>query len=216
MHTSPPAPASADFPFPPIENSRRTQIAGTTPTYAKADAILDRPVPPMGGDRLDFGAGRGIGAALLGYDTLEPYPQDGFAPDYRTADEVPAASYDAVVCLNVLNVLPPEEREAAVRSIVRALRPGGAAVIMTRGRDVLVVTGGTPGPEAMSRVIGSGPSAWYQKGFRPRELLEYVEAIAGATHHVEPLDLGPAAVLLRCRFREGEAPLRRRPASPKG
>jgi SAM-dependent methyltransferase len=182
--------------FPPVENSRRTQIATTTPTYAKVGRLLEDLLP--GTPRLlDYGAGRGLGSALLGCDSLEPHPPATFTPTFTSKDQIEAGSYDAVVCLHVLNVVPPEVRREIVLDIARVLRPGGAAVIVTRGRDVLTVKNAVPGPEPMSRILGEGDAAWYQKGFTQGELLSFIEEVLDETFTVEPLKLGTPAVLVR-------------------
>ena len=49
-------------------------------------------------------------------------------PGRATALPVADASFDAVLCLEMLEHLPPEEREPALREMVRALRPGGRLI----------------------------------------------------------------------------------------
>ena len=187
--------------LPPVENSRLTQVATTGGTYEKArDVLRERGVE---GPVLDYGAGRGHGSAILGGDSFEPYPSAGFRPTYTNSSEIPADRYAGLVNLNVLNVLPPEIRDAAVRDMARVLEPQGTAVITTRGRDVMAARG-TPGPEPMSLVIGEGDRARYQKGFTPAELREYLQRILGPRFDVEGLDLGAAGALVRRLY--GAAP----------
>jgi len=88
---------------PPLENAQRTQIAGTLPTYLRADEILNAIKPD--GRTLDFGAGLGLSQRELDYDTFEPYPREGFNPTFRSAKDIPDASYDRVTSFNVLNVV---------------------------------------------------------------------------------------------------------------
>lgn len=131
---------SACVPSPPAANSRRTQIATTTPTYRKATVALEAAlcVPPS--RTLDCGAGRGLGAAAIGADSLEPYPQPGIVPTFQSGAAIPSGLYGTIVCLNMLNVLYSATCAEIVTEILRILRLGGAAVIMTRGRDVLAAS----------------------------------------------------------------------------
>ncbi|WKV16972.1 hypothetical protein [Microcystis phage MJing1] len=190
--------------LPPVENSRLTQVATTGGTYERAGQILrDRGVE---GPVLDYGAGRGHGTRHLGAqaDSFEPYPGAGFTPTYTNPADVPSDHYAGLANLNVLNVLPPEVREQAVREMGRVVRPQGQMVITTRGRDVMDAQG-VPGPEPMSLVIGQGDRARYQKGFTPQELRDYLQRTLGERFAVEPLQLGPAGALVRRLY--GAAPL---------
>lgn len=176
--------------LPPLSNAQRTQIAGTFPTYQKALGVLDTVVPE--GRALDFGAGLGM-SRDLGFDTFEPFPRAGFDPTYRSASDIPDASYDRLTNLNVLNVVPREIRDGIVEDIGRVIRPGGAGVITTRGRDVLNAKG-MAGPEPMS-VITSVDT--YQKGFTQSELQDYLRYMLGKNFDVSPLRLGPAGALIQ-------------------
>ena len=177
--------------IPPPENARKTQIAGTLPTYHKGKAHLDTHVPK--GRTLDFGAGLGGGAAAIGADSYEPYPPQGFEPTYTKADSIPSNSYERITNFNVLNVVPQSIRDMIVKHIGRILAPGGVAVITTRGRDVMTARG-TEGPEPMSRITTIGT---YQKGFTRSELKDYVEHTLGQGFEVSPLKLGPAGVVVK-------------------
>jgi hypothetical protein len=185
---------AADAPeidLPPASNSQKTQIAGTLPTYEKADKILDDIAP--GKQTLDFGAGLGLSQKKLGYDTYEPFPKEGFDPTFINASEIPDSSYSRVTNFNVLNVVPRKMRDEIVLDIGRVLEDGGVALITTRGRDVMTAKG-TPGPEPMSQVTSIGT---YQKGFTQTELQEYITQTLGAGFEVTPLKLGPAGVKVK-------------------
>ncbi|CAB4140014.1 hypothetical protein UFOVP397_50 [uncultured Caudovirales phage] len=192
----PPPPAS----LPPVENSRLTQVATTGGTYEKArDVLRERGVE---GPVIDYGAGRGHGARALGGDSFEPYPGPGFQPTYSDPSSIPSDAYAGLVNLNVLNVLPPEVRDEAVRNMGRVLRPQGTAVITTRGRDVMAARG-APGPEPMSLIIGEGDTARYQKGFTQTELREYLARVLGERFAVESMPLGPAGAVVRRLYGAG-------------
>ena len=176
--------------LPPLENAQKTQLgASTLPSYEKAARLLGGE-----GTFLDFGAGRGQGAAAIGADTFEPYPREGFSPTYTTAADIPDASYNRLASLNVLNVMPRDVRDQAVQDIGRVMAPGGRAVVTTRGRDVLNAKG-TPGDEPMSIVTTADT---YQKGFTQPELREYIQGTLGEGYTVSnlPEKIGQAGVLI--------------------
>lgn len=176
--------------LPPLENAQKTQLgASTLPSYEKAARLLGGE-----GTFLDFGAGRGQGAAAIGADTFEPYPREGFSPTYTTAADIPDASYNRLASLNVLNVMPRDVRDQAVQDIGRVMAPGGRAVVTTRGRDVLNAKG-TPGDEPMSIVTTADT---YQKGFTQPELRDYIQGTLGEGYTVSnlPEKIGQAGVLI--------------------
>jgi hypothetical protein len=179
--------------LPPLSNAQLTQIAGTFPTYKKAAGLLDVEVPE--GRTLDFGAGLGM-SRDLGFDTYEPFPRAGFDPTYRSAADIPDASYDRLTNLNVLNVVPREVRDQIVSDIGRVLKVGGVGVVTTRGRDVMKAKG-RRGPEPMS-VITSADT--YQKGFNQRELQDYLQSTLGEAYSVSPIRLGPAGAMIRRNY----------------
>ena len=109
------------------ENSKRTQVATTGGTYQKARKMLDE--AGVGDDVLDYGAGRGHGTPILRGESYEPFPQGDFKPDYTTP---PDKLYDAVVNLNVLNVLPPDLREQVAKEILDRIRMDGYGMIGAR------------------------------------------------------------------------------------
>ena len=177
--------------MPPPENAQRTQISGTLPTYRKATDILDK---EASGDRsLDFGAGLGLGAQEFGYDSYEPFPREGFSPTYTSPDQIEPRSYDKIVNLNVLNVVPRDARDRIVKDIGTALDTGGVAIITTRGKDVLDAKG-KKGPEPTSVITTRGT---YQKGFSRKELVDYLKETLGPSFEVSPLNLGPAGAIVR-------------------
>ena len=157
--------------MPPAENSQKTQIATTLPTYKKADELLK---DSGDGKTLDYGAGLGL-SQKMGYDTLEPFPREGFTPTHVDSANIPDESYSKITNLNVLNVVPPEVRDGIVTDIGRILKPNGLAVITTRGRDVMSAKG-VKGSEPMS-IITSNDT--YQKGFTQGELRKYLQDTLG-------------------------------------
>jgi hypothetical protein len=185
--------------LPPAENSARTQIVGTMPTYEKARDILGKE-GIKGADIIDFGAGKGLGSTAMKADSFEPYPQ-GWYPTYIKSEDIPSNKYKGLLNLNVLNVLDPEMRAHTVKEIGRVMQPeGGTGLITTRGRDVLNTVGGKAGNEPMS-IITSRDT--YQKGFEPNELREYIKYILGGDFEYEPLNLGQAGVKIKKKAEGG-------------
>ena len=174
------------FDYPPAENAGKTQIAGTKPTYEKAAKILDESAPK--GKSIDYGAGLGVGAGAIKYDTFEPFPKTGFKPNFTSPEKIPSDTYSRLTNLNVLNVVPKEARDSIVKDIGRVLKPKGQAIITTRGADVMKAKG-KAGPEPTSIITTIGT---YQKGFKRGELVEYLKETLGNGFDVEPLGLGPA------------------------
>ena len=111
--------------IPPPENARKTQIAGTLPTYKKAADMLAK--TGVKGRALDFGAGLGHGTGELGpdADSYEPYPGEKFKPHFVDVTKIPDNSYHKIVNLNVLNVVPnageSRIRDSIVKNIGRVL-----------------------------------------------------------------------------------------------
>lgn len=190
-------PQTVDEDVPPPENARKTQIAGTLPTYKKAADMLNK--AGAQGKSLDFGAGLGMGTGELGADahSYEPYPGEKFKPHFVDVTKIPSNTYHRIVNLNVLNVVPNAGehriRDSIVQNIGRVLAPGGVAIITTRGKDVLTIKG-TPGEEPMSMISKIGT---YQKGFTSAELKQYVQSVLGDGFEVSNVKLGPAGVMIK-------------------
>ena len=184
--------------LPPAENAARTQIIGTLPTYQKSYDILKN----LGakGRGLDFGAGLGEGAKVLGkeFDTFEPFAKN-WTPTYGNVDDIPSDAYGQLTNLNVLNVVPREIRDNMVEDIGRVMEPGGFGIVTTRGKDVMNAKG-TAGPEPLS-IITSRDT--YQKGFTKDELEDYMKYILGDKFNVNRLNLGPAGVVIEKKAKGG-------------
>lgn len=169
-----------------IINPAKTQRANTLPTYQKALELLD---VREGDDVLDYGAGMGLGAdaaRLRGANvqTFEPFPQKDFVPNYTNPQEIPEESASKILNMNVLNVLPPEERAQAVLTIGKTLRPGGSAIVNVRpATDVNAAKNKIKSDDGW--IIGTGEERTFQKGFTQKELKAYIQETLGPSFVVE-------------------------------
>lgn len=189
------------FAFPAAEKAGETQIPGTIPTYRKANEILNT----LGaqGLGLDYGAGLGEGVKVMSgkFHTYEPFDRGKWVPDFTRPEDIPSEAYNRLLNLNVLNVLNPESRAEAVKNIGRVMEPGASGIVTTRGMDVLRTKRGTPGPEPVSFITGTGT---YQKGFTPTELEDYLKYVLGEGYDINRLKLGPAGALIQKKAEGGE------------
>lgn len=178
-------------------NAAKTQITGTLPTYRKAHAFLNSLVPE--GEFLDFGAGKGVGSSELGMSSYEPFAQD-WEPTYRDFAALTKANkqYSKIVCMHVFNVVRPAIRDRLCRQIAHVLAPGGAALIITRTpSDVATAKAAQPVDDESGAVLTS--KGTYQKGFTPRELMDYLEAQFGEGYSISrgPREILTTSVLIQ-------------------
>lgn len=197
------------MPWSDAQNAQRTQISGTDPTYVNGHLLLDAIGAPQG-DTLDYGAGLCRSPNLthpatgqpLGMVTYEPFARPGVTPHFDSPEALTKhiaehGGFNRLMALNVINTIEPGDapmrRNTTVRHIGSLLVPGGHALLTTRGRDVLT-TGGTPVPEgdpdyepwAIRNQDAKG-FKWYQKGFHPQELSDYVQGVLGKGYSVRPV-----------------------------
>jgi SAM-dependent methyltransferase len=174
--------------------SDTTQISTTTGSYTKAALYLrDTLNLPETAKVLDYGAGLGMGTQAIqrvfqNTESYEPLPGRATqAPTYTRNTQIPQRAYDAVICLNVLNVLEKPTRDQVMLDILRAVKPGGGvAIIGTRGwsGDVAANKFVEMDPEDdhagwLERKTATGVTRVYQKGFTSQELARYAQSIWG-------------------------------------
>ena len=165
--------------------AQTTQRANTVPTAKAADKYLTD--QGATGKSLDYGAGFGLNAKAIGFDdTFEPFADESFQPTYSSAADIPENTYGKVISTNVLNVLPPDARTAAVQNIGNILEPNGMAVIQTRSasavNELKKSKTAIPQDEPASFLTSKGS---YQKGFTRDELQNEVQGILGDNFQVE-------------------------------
>ena len=170
-------------------SSGTTQVATTTGSYVKAANIAKS----LGAKSiLDYGAGLGLGSDAMSdivpnVESFEPNPERWKGkkqPAFTSSADI-NKTYDAVVSLNVLNVVPKDTRDAIVKDIYNKLNEGGSAIISSRGwtGDINLAKNAEKGPEPKSAIIkrkeAGGITDVYQKGFDGNELVEYVSDLLG-------------------------------------
>ena len=182
--------------------TQTTQRANTVGSYEKAANLIATTynLPPL--KVLDYGAGLGKGTEILSevfpeVDSFEPYPQEGFTPTFNQTDLLRWGSealrgqlkpqYDAIVCLNVLNVLNDYDRAMTVIKILLMLNEHGMAVIGTRAWKNDIELSKTGQHDIVKKEV-TWANGLIQKGFDGDELLELVKKMAdglGGGFHVE-------------------------------
>jgi hypothetical protein len=178
-----------------------TAINTTVGTYKKVNKILsDKKLKSVH----DFGSGTGVGTKQFTNKKVtshEPFVPDekilqsgGKVPTYKSIDDVLTiegkASKDAVVNLNVLNVIEdPFERANVVAQIGELINNKGVAIITTRGKDVATQASKSKNaiPHLDGWLFGSGSNKTFQKGFSQKELEEYIQEILGKLFKVEKI-----------------------------
>lgn len=171
------------------KSSGTTQVATTTGSYVKAANIANS----LGAKSiLDYGAGLGLGSDAMSeiipnVDSFEPNIdrwKGKKKPTFTSSADI-NKKYDAVVSLNVLNVVSKDIRDVIVKDIYNKLNNNGSAIISTRGwtGDINQAKNAQKGPEQKSAIIkrkeAGGITDVYQKGFDGNELVDYISDLLG-------------------------------------
>ena len=191
---------------PPAENAQETQSATTRGTYIKTANVLNNIIPE--GQILDFGAGRGIGAEAINAKTYEPFPREGFTPDFTDASKIPSNSESKINSSSVINVVPKDIRDGIVLDIGRILKPNGVAIITSRTEQSIKKGAENIKPfegEEGAYIVGKERSKQtFQKGYSQKQLVEYVQGILGNNFEVtnapkttDGKDISGSAVLIK-------------------
>jgi hypothetical protein len=177
--------------------SGTTQVATTTGSYAKVATSLKN--KRITGDVLDYGAGLGLGTDAMSdvlnrnVDSFEINTERWKGrrkPTYTNAEDIDK-KYEAVVSLNVINVVPKDIRDFIIEDIFSKLKNGGVAYVSSRGfsGDIANAKNFELGPEDKSYIIkrsqGGKTIDVFQKGFDGDELVEYVQDLLGDKAVVE-------------------------------
>ena len=192
--------SGAKFALVGDRSAANTQIDTTMGAYAAVARNLFAKIPNLK-NILDYGAGKGRGTASVSralknksidanVKSYEPFPENWAKslteePDYTNADNIKDGSQDAVVNLNVLNVVPKAIRDDIVKNIGRVLKDGGIGVISSRRwkGDVDTIkpansrAGEEPNSFYVTRKLKGEIQTNYQKGIEPDELVAYVQEL---------------------------------------
>jgi SAM-dependent methyltransferase len=191
-------------------NPGDTAITTTIGTYKKVDNLLtDLNKKSVH----DFGAGIGIGTrqfknkVVTSHEPFVPKEKiikskikfdgelfEGRVPDYKSFDDVLVkegfSSKDAVVNLNVLNVISSQtERANLVKNIAQLIKKDGVAIITTRGDDVANQAKKSKNAIKFADgwIFGKGNKKTFQKGFSQKELESYVKYVLGDNYSIEKI-----------------------------
>tara|TARA_R100001510_G_scaffold5207_1_gene4143 strand:+ start:2601 stop:9239 length:6639 start_codon:yes stop_codon:yes gene_type:complete len=165
---------------PPAENAQKTQNANTRGTYIKTANVLNNIIPE--GQILDFGAGRGIGAEAINAKTYEPFPREGFTPNFTDVSKIPSNSESKINSSSVINVVPKDIRDGIVLDIGRILKQDGVAIITSRTEQSIKKGAENIKPfegEEGAYIVGKEGEQTFQKGYSQKQLVEYVQGILG-------------------------------------
>jgi len=191
-------------------NPAKTAITSTIGTYKKVNSML---TDLNKNNVLDFGAGVGIGTRQFKNKKVisyEPFVDNekilkskikfegelfkGRMPDYTNVDDIlikeGSGSKDAVVNLNVLNVIADKTQRAnAVKNISQLIKEDGIAVITTRGKDVTNQAENSKNAIKFSDgfIFGTGNERTFQKGYSQKELEKYIKDILGDGFKIEKI-----------------------------
>jgi len=191
-------------------NPGKTAITTTIGTYKKVNNML---TDLNKNNVLDFGAGVGIGTRQFKNKKVisyEPFVDNqkilnskikfegelfkGRLPDYTNVDDIlikeGSGSKDAVVNLNVLNVIADKTQRAnAVKNISQLIKEDGIAVITTRGKDVTNQAENSKNAIKFSDgfIFGKGSERTFQKGYSQKELEKYIKDILGDGFKIEKI-----------------------------
>jgi len=167
------------------QGSDTTPVTNTTGSYRKAvSKALE--INPNIQTILDYGAGIGYGTDAMrevsqkDVHSYEPSPTKWFKmrkdkPTFTKNTDI-SGKYDAVISLNVVNVLEPDLRRKVVLDIVSKLNPNGVAIIGSRKYKGTLDIIKTAIPAEEEKAVWVGGKV-YQKGYDGSELVDYLKSI---------------------------------------
>ena len=143
------------------------------------------------GRLLDFGSGRGADATALRATPYDPHHPDA------AVRKRPTGTFDTVLGVYVLNVLPKAERHAALRAAAGYVTRGGHLVLAVRPQaDVAAtVTDWSRNGDGHQLVGEDGARDRFQRGYTPNQLAREVRAVLGDTFTPVPLPALPGSVV---------------------
>ena len=160
----------------------QTAMARTGPS-APAQHLRAHAPQLLRGRLLDFGSGRGADAKALRATPYDPHHPDA------AVRKRPTGTFDTVLGIYVLNVLPKAERHAALRESAAYVKRGGHLVLAVRPQAEVAatVTGWSRNGDGHQRMGEDGARDRFQRGYTPDQLDREVHAVLGAGFTPVPL-----------------------------
>ena len=160
----------------------QTAMARTGPS-APAQHLPAHAPQLLRGRLLDFGSGRGADAKALRATPYDPHHPDA------AVRKRPTGTFDTVLGIYVLNVLPKAERHAALRESAAYVKRGGHLVLAVRPQAEVAatVTGWSRNGDGHQRMGEDGARDRFQRGYTPDQLDREVHAVLGAGFTPVPL-----------------------------
>ena len=170
----------------------RTAIARTD-TSAPVRHLQATAKHLLRGRLLDFGSGHGADARAL-----RATPYDPHHPSAKVR-QLPAGTFDTVLMLYVVNVLPPAARKTAVKLAASKVRRGGHLVLAARPQaeiDGKVVSGWQKHQDGWQQRGADGDVDRFQRGYTAQSLTREIQATLGRGWRVANVPGAPGMVLL--------------------
>lgn len=192
-------------------DASNTQATNTPASYKKVIDMLEwLGLVTYESAILDYPSGLGCGSVVLGSmdyksTTVEPYYNHDRGtlvggPDYTDIDDVPSGSFDVVLNIYCLNVVPHDIREEIILKAYDKLKPGGVLIFIARdripGNPVHYIS---PTEYLMSKKSKTSISGMtYQKAFgSSKKLSEYIsKVLAGHDAVVTSVKLSGASTMV--------------------
>jgi len=135
------------------------------------------------GRLLDFGSGRGADATALRATPYDPHHPDA------AVRKRPTGTFETVLGIYVLNVLPKAERHAALREAAAYVKRGGHLVLAVRPQAEVAATVSdwSRNGDGHQRMGEDGARDRFQRGYTPDQLDREVRAVLGAGFTPVPL-----------------------------
>ena len=132
---------------------------------------------------LDFGSGRGADAEALRATAYDPHHPKA------SVRKRPTGTFSTVLATYVLNVLPKDERHAALREAAGYVRPGGHLVLAVRPQAEVAatVTGWARHGDGHQILGEDGARTRFQRGYTDAQLAREVRAVLGDAFQPIPL-----------------------------
>lgn len=140
---------------------------------------------------LDFGSGRGADAEALRATAYDPHHPKA------SVRKRPTGTFSTVLATYVLNVLPKDERHAALREVAGYVRPGGHLVLAVRPQAEVAatVTGWARHGDGHQLLGEDGARTRFQRGYTLTQLASEVRVVLGKDFVPVPMPAPSGSVM---------------------